>query len=230
MDSLEEALRRDIMSGLLAPEGRLPAERQMIETYSTTRITLRQALQRIEIDGLIYRENRRGWFIAGPRMIYDPLRHSNFHEMAREQGFEPRTELISAGSATAPPEISQLLGGGPDTEYWKIVRRRQLDGRLVLYVEHYLSREVFPDILEHDLTRSLSDMYLEIYGVGYGSAFFEINPVALRGAQARELNCADGAYGLQIIRLNRDQNGRIIDCDVEFWRHQSISVKVEAGP
>ena len=49
--------------------GRLPSERQLSEEYSTTRITLREALALLESRGEIYRELRRGWFIAPPRLV-----------------------------------------------------------------------------------------------------------------------------------------------------------------
>lgn len=227
--TLEQALRRDLTSGTLLQFGnRLPSERQMIEMYSTTRVTLRLALQPMEIDGLIYRENRRGWFASGPRLVYDPLQHSNFHRMATDQGRQASTELISASSTTAPDRICDLMGCEHGSSFWCIERRRRIDGRLVLYVQHYLSKTIFPDIMRFDLNRSLSAIYQEEYGISVGSALFEINPIALRGTQAKELRCAEGAYGLEIVRQNRDQNHRIIDCDVETWRHQSISVKIEA--
>lgn len=227
--TLEQALRRDIASGTLAPAGRLPSEREMIAIYATTRITLREALRHIEIDGLIYRETRRGWFTAGPRLIYDPLRHSNFHQMATEQSRKASTELISATSGTAPAHICQLMDCSQDTEFWVITRRRWIDDRLVLYVEHYLSKQIFPDILQFDLNNSLSGIYLDYYHIQYGSARFEISPIALRGTAARKLNCGYGSYGLHILRVNKDQYGRTIDCDSEFWRHHSISVSVEAS-
>lgn len=97
----------------------------------------------------------------------------------------------------------------------------------MLFVEHYLSAEIFPDILQHDLTRSLTTIYQDSYAITYGPAYFEINPVALRGYPAQHLGCSEGAYGLKITRVNQDQHGRIIDCDLEYWRHDAISVRVE---
>ncbi|WP_225321226.1 GntR family transcriptional regulator, partial [Pseudomonas aeruginosa] len=41
-----------------------PAERKLSELFATTRITLREALIQLESQGLIYREERRGWFVS----------------------------------------------------------------------------------------------------------------------------------------------------------------------
>ena len=228
-EGLEQILRRDLATGRLATAGRLPSERTMVEIYSTTRITLREALLHMEIDGLIFRENRRGWYATGPRLVYNPLQRSNFHLMASDQGRRAETELIEARSAAAPDHVCQLMDCAEGSEFWRVRRRRRIDGRLVLFVEHYLSKAVFPGILDHDLNRSLTAIYREHYGIDYGSAYFEITPIALRGLPAAELRCADGAYGLKITRINHDQRGRIIDCDLEYWRHDAISVRIEAA-
>lgn len=224
---LEQALRHDLAQGELATETRLPSERQMIERYQTTRITLREALSHLEMDGLVYRENRRGWFVSGPRLVYNPLRKSDFQRMVTEQHRTARTELIEACCAIAPDTICRLLEEAAGTEFWRIRRRRLIDERLVVFVEHHLIKTLFPDILQQNLEGSLTTLYREQYGIEYGDVFFEINPIALSGLPASELNCSDGTYGLQILRVNRDQAGRIIDCDVEYWRHDAVSIKID---
>lgn len=83
------ALQEQIEHGLLAPGGKLPAERRLSEVFDTTRITLREALVQLEAQGLIYREERRGWFVAPQRLTYDLIERSHFHAMVRDQGGWP---------------------------------------------------------------------------------------------------------------------------------------------
>ena len=75
------ALQEQIDHGLLPEGGRLPAERALSELFETTRITLREALGQLEAEGLIYREERRGWFVSPRRLAYNPLVRSHFHAM-----------------------------------------------------------------------------------------------------------------------------------------------------
>ena len=49
----------------------------------------------------------------------------------------------------------------------------------------------------------------------------------LHAEAAASLKVAPGSPALRITRVNRDQHGRIIDCDLEFWRHDAIHVSVE---
>jgi DNA-binding GntR family transcriptional regulator len=224
---LEQAIRTDLAEGRLAVDRRLPPERELAERYHTTRITLREALSHLEMDGLIYRENRRGWFVSDRRLVYNPLWRTDFQRMTREQNRQASTELIEAVSAVAPDTICQLLEQPAGTAFWRIRRRRRVDGRLVVFVEHHLSKTVFADILEQDLTGSLTNLYRELYGIEYGDVSFEINPIALTGMPAAELHCSDGTFGLQIVRVNRDRSGRILDCDLEYWRHDAVSIKID---
>lgn len=224
---LEQAIRNDLAEGRLAVERRLPSERELAERYRTTRITLREALSHLEMDGLIYRENRRGWFVSDRRLVYNPLWRTDFQRMTREQHRQASTELIEAISVVAPEAICKLLDQPAGTEFWRIRRRRRVDDRLVVFVEHYLSKTVFADILEQDLTGSLTNLYRERYALEYRDVSFEIIPIALTGMPAAELHCSDGTFGLQIVRVNRDQTGRIMDCDLEYWRHDAVSIKID---
>ncbi len=54
----------------------------MGDAFGITRMTIRQALFQLEAEGLIYRLNRRGWFVSPPRLRYDPTANLSFTENA----------------------------------------------------------------------------------------------------------------------------------------------------
>ncbi|MFI8481303.1 UTRA domain-containing protein [Pseudomonas sp. NPDC078700] len=221
------ALEEQIEHGLLASGTKLPAERKLSELFDTTRITLREALGQLEAQGLVYREERRGWFVSPARVAYNPLVRSHFHAMVAEQGREPATEVLSARLIPANAEICQILGLAALTSVYQIRRARRIDGRLVLYVEHYLNPAYFPAILGFDLTRSLTELYAKQYQIRYGRVRFDMVPTALHAEAASSLKVAIGSPALRITRINRDQHDRLIDCDLEYWRHDAIHVSVE---
>ncbi|HSC85229.1 MAG TPA: UTRA domain-containing protein [Pseudomonas sp.] len=221
------ALLEQIEHGLLPPGSKLPAERKLSELFETTRITLREALGQLEAEGLIYREERRGWFVSPLRLNYNPLVRSHFHAMVREQGRQPSTEVLSARLVPAAPQVCEKLELPALSAVLQIRRARRIDGRLVLYVEHYLNPLYFPGLLEFDLTASLTELYASEYGIRYGRVGFDILPTALPLEAALSLKAAAGSPALCITRVNRDQHGRIIDCDVEYWRHDAVRVSVE---
>ena len=105
-----QSLREQIERGLLARGSKLPSERQLSELFSTTRITLREALGQLEDQGLIYREERRGWFVSPQRLLYNPLVRSHFHAMVADQGRVPETEVLGAvGAGLSNAQIGMRL-------------------------------------------------------------------------------------------------------------------------
>ncbi|WP_312935229.1 UTRA domain-containing protein [Pseudomonas sp.] len=224
------ALQEQIEHGLLAPGGQLPAERKLSEVFATTRITLREALVQLEARGLIYREERRGWFVSPPRLTYDLIERSHFHAMVCGQGRSPTTELLSACLQPASALICARLQLPALSSVVQICRLRRIDGRAVLYAEHYLNPQYFPGILALDLNQSLTHLYASQYGIRYGQVGFEILPTALPAAAASALRVSSGSAGLQVLRSNSDQHGRLIDCDLEYWRHDAIRIRADVTP
>ncbi|MBP0938693.1 UTRA domain-containing protein [Pseudomonas alliivorans] len=218
------ALQEQIEHGLLPPGSKLPAERKLSEVFDTTRITLREALVQLEALGLVYREERRGWFISPPRLAYDLIRRSHFHAMVSAQGRVAQTQVLSARLQPASAMICAMLELPALSSVIQICRARRIDQRLVLYVEHYLKPEFFPGILEFDMEQSLTELYARQYDLRYGQVRFEMVPTALHVEAAAALKVSVGSPGLRIARINYDQQARLIDCDLEYWRHDAIHV------
>ena len=218
------ALQEQIEHGLLPPGSKLPAERKLSEVFDTTRITLREALVQLEAMGLVYREERRGWFISPPRLAYDLIRRSHFHAMVSAQGRVAHTQVLSARLQPASAMICAMLELPALSSVIQVCRARRIDQRLVLYVEHYLKPEFFPGILDFDMEQSLTELYVRQYDLRYGQVRFEMVPTALHAEAAAALKVSVGSPGLRIARINYDQQGRLIDCDLEYWRHDAIHV------
>ena len=210
-----QTLRRYIGSGQLGAGQQLPAERALSERFATTRITIKEALSSLEADGLIYRAERRGWFVAPPRLTYDPAIHTHFHQWIGEQ--QRTAELASS-------ELCRWMGLAPFTPLYEIRRQRLIDGRPVLHVSHHLLASRFPDIASAPLASSLTELYQQRYGIGQGGASLEITPSAARGAIARALNLAEGSAVLRLVRVNYDERGGLVDCDIEHWRPDAIRI------
>lgn len=219
-----QTLRRDIGSGQLGAGQQLPAERALSKRFATTRITIKEALSSLEADGLIYRAERRGWFVAPPRLTYDPAIHTHFHQWIAEQQRTAETRVLAHGDALASGDLCLGMGLPPLTPLYEIRRLRLIDGRPVLHVSHHLLARRFPDIANAALESSLTELYLLRYGIGQGGARLEITPTAARGEIARVLNLAEGSAVLRLMRVNYDERGELVDCDIEHWRPDAIRI------
>ena len=71
---LAELLRQRIDNGDLSPGDRIPSEAQLGDTYSLSRITIRQALADLERDGLLERVPGKGTFVRRKASHIERLR------------------------------------------------------------------------------------------------------------------------------------------------------------
>jgi phosphonate utilization transcriptional regulator PhnR len=208
---IKEAIAEQINSGLLLSRQRLPAERKLADSFSTTRATLREALYLLEAEGKVYREDRRGWFISPQPLVYDPTQTLNFTEMALAQQREPKTQLITADTLLANKQAAKLLELPPFTDIYQVDRVRYLEDRPVVFVTNYIKPKFFPNLLDLDLSQSLTNIYREYYNQRYSRIRFRVSTTSLLGNMAKALRATVGSPATLVERINYNQNGELID-------------------
>lgn len=74
-DSIAEQLKSKILSGVLKPGDKLPAERELVDQLKVSRPSVREALLKLEAQGLIYSRQGEGTFVldALSTTITNPL-------------------------------------------------------------------------------------------------------------------------------------------------------------
>ncbi|EJB8464966.1 UTRA domain-containing protein [Acinetobacter baumannii] len=225
---IRDAIAHDIESGVLEAYAKLPSERILSEQFQTTRVAAREALLALETDGLIYRLDRRGWYVRSPRIIYHPQSTKNFNQFVIEQGYEPSTEVISSELTQATSWDAKHLKVEKGHPIYSVWRRRCINGRPVL-VEHLrVNAELFPEFLTHDLKQSITLLMANQYNCHITRADINLYPTALSEQQAKALHVNVGALGLYICRSNRNEEGVITDVDQEYWLHDVLDLHFEA--
>jgi GntR family transcriptional regulator len=103
---LYEILRARITSGEWTPGEMIPPEHELMDSHQISRTTVRQTLDMLVNEGLIYRQRGRGTFVAHPPMEQALLRIISFTDDMQQRGFEPSTEVLFSGLVPAPQDIS----------------------------------------------------------------------------------------------------------------------------
>ena len=239
---IRDQLAADIAQGVL--QVKLPSERELAERFLCTRITLREALQQLETEGLVYRENRRGWFVAPPRIRYNPTRTTGFMEYVSAQGRQPRTETLHAERRAAGAWLAKRMGLEDSAPVYFLQRRRWVDERPVLIelIALDLGRRLDEIGLADDLegcavrgAEALADLVRDD-----GSAFDEQDAhVALVGTGILSARAVFGEFGSgrhanslvpapsRACVLDRRGHGSVLKNSVFF--HQSLS-PIAVGP
>lgn len=209
---------------------KLPSERVIGEQFKLTRITVRQALQNLEAEGLIYRENRRGWFVTPPAVVYDPASYLSFNLYVSEQGYQPSTQKLAQQLEPANAYIASLMGIPENTPVLFLHRRRYIDQRPVLIERMYINIALLPGIEDEDLTQSLSQLLKNKYQIEYHNMDLFFKSTSLPAHAANDLGISAGQSGLHIERINylsNDENNKqVLEIDYEFWRHDAVTINI----
>lgn len=217
-----------IEAGTLAHGTKLPPERALSDEFSITRVTVRQALARMEVEGLIFREERKGWFVSPPRVLYDPTANSSFTKSVTSQGRIAGTTILSKHQISASQWLSSLLGCAVGDPVFIINRLRSVDRRVVLVEQIHVNAERCPDLLEYPLDQSMTDLLAEKFGIMRHQTNINMRPTALPDIPAKALGVGVGTPSLYISRIILDENGKVNELDQEFWRHDAIDISVSA--
>ncbi len=225
--ALRDQIALNIEMGNLPEGARLPSERQLQTESGMARGTIREALFQLEAEGLIYRRERSGWYVSPPAITYDPRRWAGFMTYVTEQGRAPGTETLSKESTPASPAIADIFRKAPGTTLHIIKRRRTIDERPVL-LEHIIVDPAYaPDLLSYSLDGSLTHILTTKFGVVVTRNRVDMRPCALIKDTAAALGVKSGTPGLLVVRTSFDADGRVVEYDQEYWRHDAIRVHVD---
>ena len=93
-------------------EGRIPSETDLAEELGVSRTTIRDALSRLELEGVVYRKQGAGTFVnkAGLQIRTRLEEIWTYEAMLEAHGYTPSTRIISVEEQPANNETTTTLG------------------------------------------------------------------------------------------------------------------------
>jgi GntR family transcriptional regulator len=203
---LYEILREQILGGRYQPGDMIAPESELIEHYQVSRTTVRQVLDLLVNEGLVYRQRGRGTFVSHRTLEEGLTRIVSFTEDMEQRGFKPGTKVLFSGLVPAPAEIAGKLRIEPSEPLARIERLRLADGEPLSIEESFLVHRFFPGILDFDhAAKSLQERTRE-YGIRWGGAKQIIRAVQAWPDIARILSLPRKEALLYIERVSFTQN------------------------
>lgn len=203
---------------------KLPPERELCETLGVKRMSLRQALLALENEGAIFRIDRKGWFAAQPRFIYEPLDYVSFQRAACEQG-EATWQDLAQESIGAGAEQAADFGIETGAPLFRVFGWGAFNGHRIFVHDVLINCQAargYPDKLDG---RSFTEVWEKEFDIKPQLTDLLIRPIRLEGRAQQLLGCTSGAPGLYIKRTKTDGKGQIIQIDREFWRFEALELR-----
>lgn len=141
---LAQALSKAIAEGLYKADEALPSERVLAEALNVSRVTARNAIERLVEQGLIVRKRGSGNYIA-PRLEQPLTRLSGFSEELQQRGFVPASRWLSRAFAQAAPDEQLSLQLRVGERVARLERLRLADTTVMAYEVSVLPAGVLPD-------------------------------------------------------------------------------------
>ncbi len=147
---IADALRRDLRG-----EGeRIPSEHQLCAIYKVSRPTIRQALDVLVQEGLLYRHAGRGTFSTptpgGDRKLRVIGSVGDMMAMGEETWFK----LLTREVVPVPANIAQALRLPPGSSAYRVVGVRHAEGGPFQYVTAYLPEAIGKALSDEDFAKT----------------------------------------------------------------------------
>jgi len=128
---LADVIKRNITEGRLAPGAPIPSETQLMKAYDVSRITVRNALLRLEYSGEIFKVHGRGSFVADEKLVDIPTPSHSWQRMMEDRGFRISYELVEFCDVWPSQGVKRELGLAEGELVTKLKRLKKMDQEVI---------------------------------------------------------------------------------------------------
>jgi GntR family transcriptional regulator len=219
-------LDRILSSGLTRGD-KLPSEHDLIRQFDVSRVTVRQALDALRLQGIVESRHGKGWFLRSVRAVQNLGRLQGFGEMLAPMGVRARSEVLDLAECAAPQAVTGAFGLPENTNLVRIARLRIANGRVMSYDLSYFPIEIGRRLLQQDLASEDIFVLLEqALGIQLGFADVTIEMAPAEVDAAERLHIAPATPIFKMTRLTHDRRGFPIDFEYVYGLPESHVFKV----
>jgi len=199
---IQRVLMEKIQSGALTEGDPLASEEELSRIYQVSRMTARQALHGLKVNGYAFSEKGRGTFVTRPKLEKNIMHLQGFTEDMRQRGMKASSKLLEQSVSGADGEMSEKLKLDSGGQVLRLRRLRLADGMPMAIEESHIPLRQFPGLERIDFaTNSLYATLRERYGVRVGYADETIEALLATREDAELLTIPSRASILSISRI-----------------------------
>lgn len=216
---IAETLIEQIDSGELEAGTRLPSERELAKQLGVNRMTLRQALNMLELRGLLVRRQGDGTYVTSPKIERPANDFFPFSQGMTRKGYQPGAQMMLFEYRPCDMAVAKQLGITLGDPVYHGHRLRLINDEPVMLEQFNLPAERFPHFEQWDIAnRSIYALMESEYGVQISRARQTFEPVIATPYEATLLGVLVGAPLMLERRLTYDQDGIIVEYTKDLYR------------
>lgn len=208
----------------------LPSERELAERFGVARMTLRQAVSELVLEGKLQRRHGSGTYVMPPKLV-QPLSLVSLSEGIRRQGATPGRKLVTMEHLPADSTLAADLWIEPGDLVLHIERTVVATGQNVGLESTYLPARRFPSLLDvFDPATSLHGCLSNQLGVVFAEAEERVETVLATPREAKLIGTNPALPMLLLHRLSFDPDGVPIERVRSLFRGDRFSFSTRLRP
>lgn len=201
------------------PGDMIPTERELCEFHDISRMTVRMAIMELVNEGVLYREQGKGTYVAHQKPKHELTKLTSFSDEMERMGHEVETALLSFQKIPSTKKVANALGIQQGETVIEIIRLRLIDD------EPYALETVWLDINKyHQLTEkqvaenSLYDIFRNDYEIVADHARQTIEPVHLNDHEKSLFQITGDSLGLLFYQTTYTEQEEVIEYSRSVYR------------
>lgn len=215
---IADIFEKKIYTGELAVEDILPTEQALQDIYKVSRVTVRNALDLLEKQGLIDRIKGSGTYVKPNAARHDAFQLKGFDEDMASQGCTPGTKVIHFQLESAQPIIAEHLNIEVDTPIFSILRIKTIDEEPEILEQTYMPLALFPD-LNVEVMQSSKYRYIEQQkGYQISLSRQKLKSILANKMVAKHLHIKVDSPVLCVSSIGELKDGLIFEYSIQYLR------------
>ena len=208
---LTEKLRENIENEEWIPNSLVPSETQLCEKYKVSRGTVRQALSQLVREGLLYRKQGKGTFVAEPKVTQQLNLFHSIAQCVEGKGLKPFSQILQKDKILPNPHIKKILKLKEGEMVFKIEALKMVDKEPLTLETTYLVEKFLRDLNKLDKKEMTKvpfyNVIIEKYKVKITGVKETFEPVLVDEFEAEKLHIPPGSLALMIKRITYTADG-----------------------
>jgi GntR family transcriptional regulator len=225
---IKNIIREMIENEELKPGELIPAERELCEIQGVSRMTVNKAIMDLVNEGIVYREQGKGTFVAVPKEKQQISKLKGFTEEMENKGLKSNTHILSFRVKPATKQLKTVLNlGSEETSVIEIIRLRISNEEPLAIETVWISNNIFGNLTADAIEgKSLYSIFREKYGVDPVKAKQTIEPIILSGYEANLLNQKQNSVALMFKRTTYLKDGSPIEYTNAIYRSDRYKYEI----
>jgi GntR family transcriptional regulator len=217
---LMERLKDSIEKGNWTPGDKIPSENQLMVQFSVSRNTAKKAIEELVQEGILYRIQGKGTYVAKPKLQQSLMGFYSFSKVLKEKGLNPKDIILKIEEVKPTVKIKEALQLGENMNVIEMKRLRCAEHEPFILESSFIPKHVVTDIeqLKKVGEISLYDLFSQQFNTMVTRAKEAFEPVLIRADESEYLQSEEGRPALLLERTAYNANGEPVEFCISIVR------------